>query len=142
MMNRSVVKLFAMSVTAAALAVSAVQANASQWLGEGVPFDAAADEPQPIDSVPGSADHRSDSTTRADASKFLGEHVPFDATADDAPRYTAFESNYPEPERDIAGLPLDQPVDSYSEFAFPSMPDFSFDEPQVMVASFDPLDTP
>jgi len=42
----------------------------------------------------------------------------------------------------IAGLLLDPPVDFYSEFAFPSMSDFVFDEAPMMVASLDPTETP
>jgi len=81
-MNRSAIKLLAMTLTSAALAVSAAHATPSQWLGENVPFDGAADEPQPVEFVSGSMTSVSAPTTRADASKYLGENVPFDDAAD------------------------------------------------------------
>ena len=47
-MNQQFLKLFARSATAATLALAAVNASAAQWLGENVPFDAAADEPAAV----------------------------------------------------------------------------------------------
>jgi hypothetical protein len=60
-MNQQFLKLFASTATAATLALAGVNASASQWLGENVPFDAAADEPA---AVPFEANY-SDSTTMA-----------------------------------------------------------------------------
>jgi hypothetical protein len=140
-MNHSAIKLFAMTMTAAALAVSAAHASTSQWLGENVPFDAAADEPQPVVFVSGSLGMTS-APTLADASKWLGENVPFDPAVAEEPSTVAFEHNYPTSNIEVAGLLLDLPADSFSEVTFPPMSDYSVDDAPIMMASLDPLDTP
>jgi hypothetical protein len=139
-MNHSAVKLLAMTMTAAALAVSSAHASNSQWLGENVPFDAAADEPQPTQYWSGSGES---SIADGEASKWLGENVPFDVAADEKPTYVAFEAQLPATQTEVAGLLLDLPVDSYSEtVAFPAMPDYVVDEPLLMIAGLDPMQTP
>ena len=139
-MNHSAVRLLAMTMTAAALAVSSAHASNSQWLGENVPFDAAADEPQPVES---SATDVADTRATWQSAKYLGENFPSEATADNEPSYVAFEANFPTAETELAGLLLDLPVDSYSEtVAFPAMPDYVVDEPLLMIAGLDPMQTP
>lgn len=139
-MNHSAFKLLAMTMTAAALAVSSAHASNSQWLGENVPFDAAADEPQPVET---SAIDVADTRAHWQTAKYLGEYVPSEATADNEPSYVAFEANFPTAETEVAGLLLDLPVDSYSEtVAFPAMPDYVVDEPLLMIAGLDPMQTP
>jgi len=140
-MNHSAVKLLAMTMTAAALAVSSAHASNSQWLGENVPFDAAADEPQPFASEVRSAS--TDWRANGYASKYLGENVPSEAAANEEPTYVAFEAEFPTAETEVAGSLLDPPVDSYSETAtFPTMPDYVVDEPLLMLAGLDPMQTP
>jgi hypothetical protein len=140
-MNHSAVKLLAMTMTAAALAVSSAHASNSQWLGENVPFDAAADEPQPFSSEAGSASM--DWRANGHASRYLGENVPSEVAVSEEPTYVAFEANFPTAETELAGLLLDLPVDSYSEtVAFPAMPDYVVDEPLLMIAGLDPTQTP
>jgi hypothetical protein len=140
-MNHSAVKLLAMTMTAAALAVSSAHASNSQWLGENVPFDAAADEPQPSTSQVRSAS--TDWRANGYASKYLGDNVPSEAAANEEPTYVASEDNLPTAETEVAGLLLDLPVDSYSETAaFPAMPDYVVDEPLLMIAGLDPMQTP
>lgn len=139
-MNHSALKLFAMTLTAAALAVSTAQANPQQWLGENVPFDAAADEPQP--DVTSGSDFIV-SAQNGPASKWLGENVPFDDAYEAEPVYTAFESNFPADETHVAGLLLDLPADDVSETAgFPAMPDFVVDDQPILIAGLDSLQTP
>ena len=139
-MNHSAVRLLALTMTAAALAVSSAHASNSQWLGENVPFDAAADEPQPVES---SATDVADTRATWQTAKYLGENVPSEATGDNEPSYIAFEANFPTAETELAGLLLDLPVDSYSEtVAFPAMPDYVVDEPLLMIAGLDPMQTP
>lgn len=139
-MNHSAVRLLAMTMTAAALAVSSAHASNSQWLGENVPFDAAADEPQPVET---SAIDVADTRAHWQTAKYLGENVPSEATADNESSYVAFEANFPTAETEVAGLLLDLPVDSYSEtVAFPAMPDYVVDEPLLMIAGLDPMQTP
>lgn len=100
-MNRNVLKLLATTLTTAMLAMSTAYASTSEWLGDNVPFDAAAEEP-----------------------------------------VAAFEENYPASDAPDVALLLDLPVDYFSEFSFPPMPDLIIDEPPLMVAGLDPLQTP
>ena len=139
-MNHSAIKLLAMTLTAAALAVSTAHAGTRQWLGENVPFDAAADVPQP-DVTSGS-----DSIVSAHdglTSKWLGENVLFDDAYEAEPVHTAFESNFPTDETQVAGLMLDLPADYFGETAgFPAMPDYVVDDQPILIAGLDSLQTP
>ena len=139
-MNHSAVRLLAMTMTAAALAVSSAHASNSQWLGENVPFDAAADEPQPFES---SAIDMADTRAHWQTAQYLGDNVPSEDAANNEPSYVAFEASFPTAETEVAGLLLDLPVDSFSEMvAFPAMPDYVVDEPLLMIAGLDPTQTP
>src|SRR5512136_204729 len=122
-MNRSAVKLLAITMTAAALAVSTAHAGTQQWLGEYVPFDAAADVPQPDVSVSGPV-----VKTIGESSIWLGENVRFDFAAD-APSQIAFEAGFPASDDDY-----------YTEFSAPA--DEPSIEPPLLVAGIDPLEVP
>lgn len=122
-MNCSAVKLLAITMTAAALAVSTAHAATQQWLGDYVPFDAAADVPQPDVSVSGPL-----AKTTGESSIWLGENVRFDSAVD-APSQVAFEAGFPASEDDY-----------YSEFSAPA--DEPSVEPPLLIAGIDPLEVP
>ena len=140
-MNHYAFRLFAMTMTAAALAVSTAQANPQKWLGENVPFDAAADEPQSTFEGHHTSEAK-DSRIEFVSSKWLGENVPSDGIVTEEPTYVAFESDFPTDETQVAGLMLDLPADYFGETAgFPAMPDYVVDEP-ILIAGLDPTQTP
>lgn len=101
-MNRNVLKLLAITLTTATVAMSSAHASTSEWPYDNVPFDAAAEEPA----------------------------------------VAAFEENFPAADAPDVALLLDLPADYFSELSFPPMPDFGVDEPPLMVAGLDPLQTP
>jgi hypothetical protein len=100
MKNRAI-KLVATAFATAALSMSAAHAGGSPWIGENVPYDAAAEPAKPV-----------------------------------------FEANFPASEATDVALLRDLPVDDFSEMGSPAMPDFGDEEPAVMVASADALQTP
>jgi hypothetical protein len=81
------------------------------------------------------------SSAHASISEWPNDIVPFDAAAEE-PAVAAFEENFPSSDAPDVALLLDLPVDYFGELSFPPMPDFGVDEPPLMIAGLDPLQTP
>ena len=81
------------------------------------------------------------SSAHASTSEWPYDIVPFDAGTEE-PAVAAFEVNFPASDTPDVALLLDLPADYFGEFSFPPMPDFGVDEPPLMIAGLDPLQTP
>ncbi|HQR76391.1 MAG TPA: hypothetical protein PLR35_08190 [Burkholderiaceae bacterium] len=68
---------------------------------------------------------------------------PYDAVAyDDTEAVVAFEENFPLPFETDYALSLELPADYFAAPTFPPMASFGEEEPRLMLAGLDPLQTP
>lgn len=79
------------------------------------------------------------SAAQASTSEF-----PYDIVSYDEPEATAvaFEENFPSSYTTDYGLSLELPADHFAAVTFPPMASFGEEEPPMMLAGLDPLQTP